>query len=134
LHFDPSQLRGGILHTPTKQKMKMILNDKQSCIDSIAKVLERTAAWRKAIAVNFPDDPRNMRAAETLEKLAIEANNLSDEHWSDLKPTFQRGWASEKWRNGLSQAARSVGFHHRAKDFNFFAKVLVQQLSPSSVA
>jgi hypothetical protein len=33
--------------------MKMILNDKQDCIDSIAKVLERTAAWRKAIAVNF---------------------------------------------------------------------------------
>lgn len=37
------------------------------------------AAWRKAIAVNFPDDPRNMRAAETLEKLAVDANNLSDE-------------------------------------------------------
>ena len=66
--------------------MQMTLNDKQDCIDSIAKVLERTAAWRKAIAVNFPDDPRNMRAAETLEKLAVDANNLSDEQWSDLIP------------------------------------------------
>jgi hypothetical protein len=34
------------------EKAKMILNDKQDCIDSIAKVLERTAAWRKVIAGN----------------------------------------------------------------------------------
>lgn len=108
--------------------MKMILNDKQDCIDSIAKVLERTAAWRNAIAVNFKNDPRNMRAFETLEKLAVDAANLTDEQWADLKPHFG-GWASEKWRNGLSQAARSVGFHHRAKDFGIFTKVLVEQLS-----
>ena len=104
----------------------MILNDKQDCIDSIAKVLERTAAWRKAIAVNFPDDPRNMRAAETLEKLAVDASILCDEQWSDLQPHFS-GWASEKWRTGPSQTARQVGFHHRAKDFHFFAKVLAHQ-------
>jgi hypothetical protein len=111
----------------------MILNDKQDCIDSIAKVLERTAAWRKAIAVNFPEDPRNMVAAATLEKLAVDVANLTDEQWSALKPHFS-GWNSEKWRNTLSQVARSVGFFHRAKDFNFFAKVLVQQLSLSGVA
>ena len=110
----------------------MILNDKQDCIDSIAKVLERTAAWRKAIAVNFPDDNRNIVAAATLEKLAVDIANLTDEQWSALKPYF--GWASGTWRNGLSQAARSVGFHNRAKDFNFFAKVLVQQLSQSNPA
>jgi len=55
----------------------MILNDKQDCVESIAKVLERTSAWRKAIAVNFPDDPRNVRAAETLEKLAVDATHTS---------------------------------------------------------
>jgi hypothetical protein len=111
----------------------MILNDKQDCIDSIAKALELTSAWRKAIAVNFKNDPRNMRAAETLDKLAIEANNLSDDQWSDLQPHFG-GWASEKWRSSLSQAARSVGFHHRAKDFSIFTKVLVEQLSQSNPA
>jgi len=113
--------------------MKMILNDKQDCVESIAKVLERTAAWRKAIAVNFKNDPRNMRAVETLDKLAIDANNLSDEQWSDLRPHFG-GWASEKWRSGLSEAARSVGFRHRAMDFDIFAKVLVEQLSQSNAA
>jgi hypothetical protein len=110
----------------------MILNDKQDCIDSISRVLERTAAWRKAIAVNFPDDNRNIAAAATLEKLAVDVANLTDEQWSELRPHFS-GWASEKWRNTLSQVARSVGFFHRAKDFNFFAKVLVHQLSLAGV-
>jgi len=111
----------------------MILNDKQDCIDSIAKALERTSAWRKAIAVNFPDDTRNIRAAETLDKLAIEANDLSDDQWAALNPHFG-GWASEKWRSGLSQAARLVGFRHRAKDLSIFTKVLVEQLSQSNPA
>jgi hypothetical protein len=95
--------------------MKMIMNDKQDCIESIARVLERTSAWRKAISVNFPDDPRNMRAAKTLDQLATDVTNLTDQQWLELKPHFS--WASEAWRNGLSQAARQVGFHHRATDF-----------------
>jgi hypothetical protein len=112
--------------------MKMILSGKQDCIESMARVLERTSAWRKAITVNFPNDPRNVRAAETLDKLAIDFANLTDEQWSDLETHFGR--ASEKWRDGLSQVARQVGFHNRAKDFSSFVRALVQQLSLSSVA
>jgi len=72
--------------------MKMILNDKQDCIDSIAKVLERIAAWRKAIAVNFPDDNRNIVAAATLEKLAVDVANLTDEQWSRSKALLRLGF------------------------------------------
>jgi hypothetical protein len=115
--------------TTKQQKNANMTNDKQACIDSISRVLERTAVWRKAIAVNFPDDSRNMRAAATLEKLAVDVANLTDEQWSALERYFSNGWNSEKWRSGLSQVARSVGFHNRATDFNFFAKVLVHQLS-----
>jgi hypothetical protein len=107
--------------------MKMISNDKHDCIESIVRVLERTSAWRKAITVNFPNDSRNMRAVETLDKLAIDAAGMTNEQWSDLRPYF--GWASMPWRDGLSQAARQVGFHHRAKDLNSFVSALVQQLS-----
>src|SRR2546423_255822 len=53
--------------------MKMISNDKQDCIESITKVFEGTSAWRKSISTRF-SDPRNMRAAETLDKLAVDAN------------------------------------------------------------
>jgi hypothetical protein len=110
----------------------MILNDKQDCIESIAKVLEGTSSWRKSLSTRFPDDPRNMRAAKTLDQLAVDVVNLTDEQWSELKPHFG-GWASERWRGGLSQTARQVGFHNRAKDVSFFLKVLVQNLSPLSV-
>jgi hypothetical protein len=108
--------------------MKMILNDKDDCIESIIRVLESTSAWRKTTSARFPDDPRNMRAAITLDKLAVDVASVTDEQWLELKPHFG-GWASEDWRNGLSQTARQVGFHHRAKDVNFFLKVLVQNLT-----
>jgi hypothetical protein len=113
--------------------MKTISNDnKLDCVESIVRVLERTSAWRKAITINFPDDPRNMRAVNILDQLAIDAANLTDDQWADLRTHF--GWASMPWRDSLSQTARQVGFHHRAKDLNSFVSALVQQLSLSSVA
>ena len=65
----------------------IISNDKNDCIDSITNVLESTASWRRVLVPKF-NDPRNMRAAGTLEKLAVDANNLSDCQWEDLKPHF----------------------------------------------
>jgi hypothetical protein len=107
---------------------------KQDCGESIAHELGGTAKWRKVTSAKFPDDSsRNLRAAETLNKLATDALGLSDEQWLCLKPHFG-GWASETWRNGLTQAARQVGFFHRAKDLDSFIKVLVHQLSQLSVA
>lgn len=110
--------------------MKMNLNTKEDCIDSITKTLERTAAWRKSTSIRFPDDPRNTRAVERLNQLAADAFNLTDEQWSDLQPWY--GWASEEWRNGLNQTARQVGFFHRAGDLAFFVKALLQNLSLTS--
>ena len=119
--------------THTQQKLKMILNDKNDCIESITRALEGSSAWRKAISVGFPDDPRNMRASETLDELAADADNLTDEHWRVLRPYFG-GWASETWRSGLSKTARQVGFYHRAKNFDVFVKALAHNLSSLSVA
>src|SRR5882672_10735225 len=99
--------------------------DKNDCIDSLTKVLESTASWRRALVPKFAD-PRNLRAGETLEKLANEASSLTDEQWSAIEPHFVSGWNSKKWRDGLNAAARSVGFHNRARDLNFFVKVLLQ--------
>jgi hypothetical protein len=82
---------------------------KQDCSESIAQYVERTAVWRRSLAVKFPGDPRNARAAETLEKIAIDAAELTDEQWSLLRPNFG-GWASETWRDALGLAARQVGF------------------------
>ena len=74
------------------------------------RALEKTAAWRGTNCVaRFPNDPRNLRADA---------------------PHFS--WDSETWRDVLNRTAKSVGFHHRAKDFNFFVKVLLQNLSSAA--
>jgi hypothetical protein len=118
---------------PTKtETAKMILNDKQDCIESIARILEQTSAWRRATAAKFPDDERNTKAAGMLDQLAIDAATLSDGQWTDLQKHF--GWASQTWRDGLVQAARSVGFAHRNSSFDSFVRTVVRQLPTSRVA
>ena len=58
-------------------------NDKSECIDDIVRMFERTAVWRRAIAANF-NDPRNIRAAETPDKLAIDVAAMTDEEFPRL--------------------------------------------------
>jgi hypothetical protein len=72
---------------------KMIENEKIDCIDSLIFGLNRTAHWCKKMAAQYPSDPRNGRAAECLAGLAVDAAELSDDAWSQLKPHC--GWASE---------------------------------------
>jgi hypothetical protein len=57
------------------EKAKMILNDKQDCIDSIAKVLERTAAWRKVIAGNRWRGSERKRAQSSSALLGANGRN-----------------------------------------------------------
>lgn len=108
----------------------MMLNDKDDCIETIIKALDRASAWRKTLTARWPDDPRNGRAARALDNLSKEAPKLTDEQWSELQTHY--GWASENWRNGLNQAARQVGFHHRCGDFAIFVKVLLDNFAISS--
>ena len=63
----------GIARHIIKQKMKMILSTKEDCVANITRALERTSLWRKAMTVRWPDDPRNMRAAQKLDQLALDA-------------------------------------------------------------
>src|SRR5258705_9238111 len=110
----------------------MIDDTKNDCIDSIIKMLQRTSNWRKSITARFPTDPRNKKAADTLDSLAVEAASLTDAQWESLRHHFS--WCSERWRNALSHTARGVGFHFRSSDLTFFVKALVEQLSLSSAA
>ena len=104
-------------------------NNKSECIDSVVRMLERTSAWRKAIAPNF-NDPRIGRACQILDKLAVDAVGMSDEQFRLLEEYF--AFDSMQWRNGLSQAARQIGFHNRSSDFRSFVRALVHELQLSS--
>ncbi|MGY4502378.1 hypothetical protein ACVWYH_006335 [Bradyrhizobium sp. GM24.11] len=108
----------------------MMLNEKNDCIESIAKTLERTSAWRKSLTVRWPNDARNVRAAAWLDQLAADVPNMTDAQWEDLKPYYN--WSSETWRNSLNLSTKQVGFYHRSGDLAFFIESLVQNLSPLS--
>jgi hypothetical protein len=112
----------------------MNFNDqKQDCVESMIRALEGTSAWRKAIVAKFPNDPRLLKAAATLDQLAIDVTNLTDDHWLSLKPFFG-GWHSDNWRAGLNLAVRQIGFHYHVKHLDAFVRTLAYQLSLSSVA
>jgi hypothetical protein len=114
----------------TENTENMILNDnKQDCIESIVRILERTAECRKTALARF-DDPRNLKAAETLEQLAVDASGLTEEQWNALKPHY--AWASQFWRDDLFQAARMVGFAHKSKNLDAFVRLLLRQMSSAA--
>jgi hypothetical protein len=104
----------------------MFENEKVDCIDSLIFGLNRTGQWRQKMAVKYPSDPRNGRAAESLAELASVANKLSDDAWSQLQPHC--GWASEPWREAVSKTARLVGFQHKVKDLPSFVTTLIGAL------
>jgi hypothetical protein len=79
------------------------------------------------MAAKHPSDQRNTKAAACLLNLANEASQLSESQWSQLQPHF--GWASERWREAISQTARAVGFQHKIKDLPSFVKHLLDVLS-----
>jgi len=110
----------------------MIENENIDCTDALIFGLNRTAQWREKMAVRYPSDQRNTRAAERLLRLASDAAELSDEDWSRLQP--HSGWASESWREAISQTARMVGFQHKIKDLPSFVSRLVEVLSQPSAA
>jgi hypothetical protein len=109
-----------------------MIEEKEDCLDSLIFGLNRTAEWRKKMAAKYPLDPRNVRAADCLSQLASEAKELSDRDWLQLQP--HSGWANERFREAISDAARAVGFVHKVKDLSSFVKHLLEVLSQPSIA
>lgn len=100
----------------------MILHDRQDCTEFLARILDQTQAWRQKKAVEYADDPRNEKAAEMLDQLAIDAANLIDEQFAQLQPHF--GWSSQIFRASVIQAAKSVGFSHRNRSSHSFVRLV----------
>ncbi len=91
LRLPNPQAHGGIFRAQSRlpfagqiQKQTMITNSKQNCMTDLSASLRRTASWRRELCKKFPSDTRNGRAAEKLDQLASETNDLTDEAWLDL--------------------------------------------------
>jgi hypothetical protein len=104
----------------------MKINSKQNCIDDLSASLTRSANWRRALLSKF-NDPRCGRAADTLDRLAGETNDLSEEGWSELKPFYN--WASGKWSEAVSLASRRVEFQRNVTTLPAYVNQLVNILS-----
>jgi hypothetical protein len=77
--------------------------------------IESTAEWRRLKAKDFPDDLRNLRAAEELDRLAMEVAQLegSDIHQRICKliENYQDPDIWSELNEDVSAALRGVGFH-----------------------
>src|SRR5713226_8132291 len=108
----------------------MIANSKLNCITDLSASLRRTASWRRELQKKYRDH-RNQRDAETLDKLAGETNDLTDEAWLELKPYYN--WAYGTWSEAVSVSAQHVEFRI-VRTFPDFVNRLVDIVSQDSVA
>jgi hypothetical protein len=78
--------------------------------------VEGTAEWRRRKALEFPEDSRNLKAAEELDRLATEISELegSDIH-SQIDLLIDNLVSREvdfySFEEGVSANLRSIGFH-----------------------
>lgn len=81
--------------------------------------VERTAEWRHEKAIQFPNDARNLRAAEELERLAAEIDALRgsevEKQISEAHHTLNDASGNgEVWMDvneTVSAELREIGFH-----------------------
>lgn len=86
-----------------------------------------TAAWRREKADQFPDDARNIEAANILDKLA---ETEPKDH--DLaRQAFEAAHADDGYffHELLGQSLREVGFDSFPKDADDFLRVLMKRLA-----
>jgi hypothetical protein len=86
--------------------------------ETIGNQVEWTAEWRRQKAAQFPNDRRNLQAAEELERLSREIDRLKD---SDIEREISEATDSitniddgDAWLSiseSVSEGLRSVGFH-----------------------
>jgi hypothetical protein len=110
----------------------MTINNKQSCIDSLCGSFTRSAIWRRGLQAKYPNDTRNGQAASTLDNLAAETNDLTEEAWLELKPYFN--WSCGRWSDAVSLASRRVEFQRNVKTLPAYVNQLVGILSEQNAA
>jgi hypothetical protein len=88
---------------------QMISNSKTNCIEDMCASVKRSAIWRRGLHAKY-NDPRNSKAADTLDRLANEIHDMTDEEFSQLSSYYN--WASGKWSEAVSETSRRVGFRY----------------------
>ena|ERR1700730_5935186 len=107
-----------------------MINSKTNCANDLSAAIKRTANWRRGLKDKY-SDPRCERAADALDQLSADAQQLSDELFERLKMYYS--WASGKWADAISTTGRQVGFRP-INTLSEFVDQLVAILSQQSAA
>lgn len=101
----------------------------------VVELLESNAHWRERKARQYPDDDRNLDAAEESRRLAAATAELPPEAFAAYAAAEERFWGDEEddetearvmqWQAEQSQLLRSIGFHWFPHD----ARELVEALT-----
>lgn len=95
--------------------------------------VEHTAEWRRRKAEEYPEDTRNLEAAEQLEKLAAEVRSLqgSDLHHQldRLASTTTDMFYLYEWQ---SEYLRLIGFSQACPTGREFLSDMIEKLEPAS--
>jgi hypothetical protein len=85
--------------------------------------VERTAEWRRQKAEEFPEDTRNLEAAEQLEKLAAEIRELEgseiETQISELSEQISDPDIWISFTEDVASELRSIGFHNSSNATQF---------------
>lgn len=96
---------------------------RQECVNLIAHQITKTKEWRLVQAKRFPDDERNILAAERLAELATAATEIPDDVWEGLKDHYH--WSNQKFGEAISATNRGVVFRYSTPDFPTYTRSLL---------
>jgi hypothetical protein len=91
-----------------------------------------TSAFRTRKANEYPDDIRNVRAAETLKQFAKDAVDNSADFWEMLQHHYNPD--SREWQDAISLATKDVGFSNKSKSYAYLIQRLIRYVSSSVAA
>jgi hypothetical protein len=93
-------------------------------LDYLRSRLMSTARWRRSLAKRFPTDPRILRSASDLERLAAFHNE-------DVEPDVLCKIDQRRAELGddISLLNKEIGFKRRCTDLNEFLAVLAERLA-----
>jgi hypothetical protein len=95
-------------------------------IEYIQRRIARTADWRRSLAVEFPQDSRNLEAAQRLDELAMaDARIVSPHVIESLAPYV----GSPMLREVISAAARDVAFRREPDDLEEFLSMVASNIA-----
>jgi hypothetical protein len=105
-------------------------------MEMIGYQVQGTAEWRREKARQFPDDARNLEAAEELDELAEQIEQVAGseqihEQLAELIPSLDWEYIAEDVNEAVSAELRAIGFHSSyttAAEFLNWYRDLLQEI------